>query len=187
MEGPRRPLDPARKMLSVAPLPTSPRGRLKKLPVIRHYGILTMNSFQSETLEKIRRRFPEWKAISKPAAHQIGEEIFVFEIQSPLQAGGNSILKVFVDTKGITVSFDAFHSHFNSWMDSKALKSAQLFIEGLLDETIAIVSWWDDDRLDGASSFFPKKRLPQAGTRSRFNRQVIRSWKGTYNSEIRKA
>jgi len=144
-----------------------------------------MNKFQLDTIAKILERFPEWRPFSNTVVNQYGEEAIVFEIQSPIKSDCKLTLKIIITTEEIIVSFDAFHSHFYDWVDPEPFNSAQSFVEDLFDENLAIVSWWDNDQWKGSSYYYTKERNPTARSISKFNKQVIRSWNGTYNNEIR--
>jgi hypothetical protein len=133
----------------------------------------------SISLEPLLQKFPEWRALVSPRTDQAGRDYLLVEVKPPASANVEHGLAIYTANDEVTVSFDTFHSHFREW--NEEYESALEFIEQVVTERIAIVSWWFDDKWLG-SSYVAAGHEPEHRSRPpRSNRIRVRSWKGTFN------
>lgn len=145
-----------------------------------------MDDFSQKTADQLFARFPEWRKFARVEKSDDGRTFLIVEVPAPSEA--NVEHGLIIDTAGaeVTVSFDAYHCHFDSWTgdgDHFGTTAAGYFVEQLVTERIAVVSWWNDETWRGSGQV-------EAGAPSGkpfgqdFNRTRVRSWKGTLNADI---
>jgi hypothetical protein len=85
------------------------------------------------------------------------------------------------------VGFDWYHSHFQHWTgdgDDFMPQTALQFVKQVIDERIAIVSWWEGGEWRGSS------RLEAGGVpgppswQAHYDRIRVRSWRGSLDADI---
>ncbi len=138
--------------------------------------------------EELFQEFPLWKAHSRVEHEGDGTAYMIIEVDPPDQANVEHGLVIDTSNEEITVGFDAYHSHFDSWSeDGKQFGtlSALEFIKQLVSERVAILSWWRDEEWCGSTQLEVKDGTVTLGweTETRGNRVRIRSWKGTLNHD----
>ena len=142
-----------------------------------------MDDFSKDIELKFNLRFPEWKIFGQPADY---EGVVIFEAKIPCPNGGEEDLLV-VDTfnEEVTVSFDAYHAHFDDFGNSDAYDDALELILQITSEEWAVVSYWLDEQWNG-SSLVRVSDLPNSNSEyPAANRLKIKSWRGNFDKEIR--
>ena len=141
---------------------------------------LIMDEFSSRIAGELFEDFPEWRLFSREG--QDGEGRFlVVEVPAPDEADTLHGLRVTTNDHEVTVTFDFYHSHFGNWrpiVQDEEDGSAIGFVRSILNESVAVASWWKDERCLGScqvingelSEMFPE-----------FTRCRVRSWRGLYN------
>ncbi len=86
----------------------------------------------------------------------------------------------------ITVGLHTHHSHFTDY-DSRSnpehIGDALDHVQELLDERIAIASWYIGDRFAGSTSHEVSPDRPPSALLSGVTRTTLRSWRGTYDRD----
>lgn len=141
------------------------------------------------TLAPVLEAFPEWRLLVREERDEEGSSFEVLEVQAPAEANVDHSL--LVDTAGdeITVSFDAYHSHFDEWVGDGTYvgtMAALEFIKQLVSERIAVQSWWKGEQWCGSAQLeagqMPK--LPSWAGAPIIDRIRVRSWKGALNADV---
>ena len=106
-----------------------------------------MNEFSESFLKLIESKWPKWKGIAKPVG-----EYFEFEVSSP----EDNELQLMIDTDEdeVTIGFGYYHCHwdglgFESVEDE--WEDAIQFIEGIVNNSIIVVSWFKESKWCGSS------------------------------------
>lgn len=128
--------------------------------------------------------FPEWRALVCAETDVYGRPYFVVEVKAPKRANVEHGLLISTSNDEVTVSFDAFHSHFDDWTGE--FESALVFIKQLVTEQVAILSWWFDHQWHGSTHIQAgaEPTLPSWAGAPSVNRIRVRSWSGTFNSDV---
>jgi hypothetical protein len=128
--------------------------------------------------------YPEWKQLVQTELDSGGHPYVVVEFEPPPTADVEGTFLVTTVGDEVSVHFDAFHSHFDDW--SGEVESALTFIQELVSEQIAIVSWWDGDEWRGSSYIQAgaKLELPTWSGAQTITRIRVRSWKGSLNADV---
>ncbi|MBH0000962.1 hypothetical protein I6E72_18600 [Pseudoalteromonas sp. NSLLW24] len=142
-----------------------------------------MDEFSKEIELKFNSRFPKWKKFGRPTEY---EGVTVFEAKVPCPSGKAEELLI-LDTfnEEVTVSFDAYHAHFDDFGNNDAYDEALEFILQVTSEEWAIVSYWLDERWNG-SSLLKVTELPHDNSDyPAANIIKVKSWLGNFDKEIR--
>jgi hypothetical protein len=140
-----------------------------------------LEPFSKRYAQAIFAVYPEWKLFATEELR--GEEdVLRIEVPSPL-GQQNCTLTLGTWNGEITVYFNEFHSHFSSFSEGDEWDQALPFINALLDEQIAIASYWRDGKHLGSSCFKIDTPDPGASSFRRANQVRVRSWRGTYNKD----
>jgi hypothetical protein len=130
-------------------------------------------------------RFPEWLACCREEPGPEGESSLVIDVPAPPESGAAHGLCITTEDEEITVGFDSYHTHYDVLCpcDDPAEPAALDFIEGLLSERIAVVSWWQGGRWLSSEQLHAGDplRLPQWADVSGQVEAHVRSWRGTLN------
>lgn len=140
-----------------------------------------LEPFSKECAQAIFSVFPEWKPF---ATEELRREEYVLRIDVPCPHGQqNCALTIGTWNGEITVYFNEFHSHFNSFSEGDKWDQALPFINDLIGEQTAIASYWQNDKHLGSSCFKVDAPDPGASSFKRANQVRVRSWRGTYNRD----
>ncbi len=144
-----------------------------------------MNAFSTDTAKEIFASYPEWKAYARQEKDEDGSAYLFIEIPAPQPADTDHGLTISTYDNEITVSFDFYHSHFDSWRDrgqAYGEYAALPFVQELLSETTAVASWWDGERWCGSRPVSQGEGLTMSHIQP-FTRIRVRSWNGTRNED----
>ena len=131
--------------------------------------------------------FPEWRSLARREVDEYGSEYVVVEVSPPSEADIHGSLLIDTWNDEVTVGFDFYHGHFDDWAGQSrpfGTGSALEFVQQIVEERVAVISWWRDDKLGGGSvtdAGVPLgPRQPRTSTDTH-NRVRVRSWRGTLN------
>ena len=146
-----------------------------------------MSDFSAAASEQLFARHPEWRRYAKSEKEEDGKRFIRLEVPAPAEANAISGLIVSTANDEVTVEFDYYHTHFDDMVGDGTnfgAEAALSFIEQVLAEKVAAVSWWDGEQWRG-STLVEAGQKPQANTFTRpFNRVRVRSWRGTLNADV---
>jgi hypothetical protein len=150
---------------------------------------MTMDAFSQSVAEELFARFPNWKALSRCESADDGGSFLVVKVPAPAEAHAEHGLVVDTSNQEVTVGFDVYHCHFDGLLGDDncfGTKSAIHFIDHVLGEQIAVVSWWSGDGWRGSAQLQAgeKPTIPRWSTASDINRMRVRSWHGTLNADV---
>lgn len=143
---------------------------------------MNMDEFSKEIEIKFNSRFPGWKKFGRPTTY---EGVTIFEAKVPCPSGDSDDLLI-LDTfnEEVTVSFDAYHAHFDDFGNNDAYDDALEFILQITSEEWAIVSYWLNEQWNG-SSLLKVTDLPNDNSDyPAANKIKIKSWSGAFDKEI---
>jgi hypothetical protein len=144
-----------------------------------------MNQFSAEVAEEIFASYPEWKPFARVEESSDGTMYLYVEVPSPALAQVEHGLTINTDNEEVTVSFDFYHSHFDSWKVREPdfeHQAALLFVQAVLSEEVAVASWWQGQEWRGSCQVFAGES-PTPGVTQDFNRIRVRSWRGKRNED----
>ena len=144
-----------------------------------------MSPFSKRIQEELLVSFPDWAPFAVTETYKGSDPYFVVTVPAPPEAATDLPLRISTWDEEITIDFDHYHSHFDRWnpeeKDDRHM-SALLFVEALLNETIAAASWWQGDQCKLCAQLEPGEPLkPRLGIS--FTRVRVRSWKGALNAD----
>jgi hypothetical protein len=139
------------------------------------------------SVEALLEVFPEWRAVASREVDEWGSEYVVVYVEAPPEADVQRGLRIDTADDEVTVAFDFYHEHFDDWAGQSGpgeTQSALQFVQQIVEERVAVVSWWRDDQWAGSS--VTEAGVPPEPPESRTwtvppNRVRVRSWSGTFN------
>ena len=148
-----------------------------------------MDDFSKRAAEKLFSRHPQWRGLETIEKTEQGTPLLRLAVSAPPEADTDHGLWITIGNREITIGFDAYHNHFSEIVgDGKhhEVAYAMHYLSKLLAEKVVAVSWWDHETWRGSQQM-------QAGEKSSlspdyikpFNRIRVRSWKGTFNADIK--
>lgn len=144
-----------------------------------------LDDYSSSVARELFADFPEWQQYAREENTEDGVGYLVIEVPAPTASQASEGISVMTYNTEVTVSFDYYHSHFETWRSTTPddeFWSALPFVKSLLNDAIAVASWWDGDQLLGACQAIdgqlPDKWLPKEFTLIR-----VRSWNGTHSED----
>jgi hypothetical protein len=144
-----------------------------------------LDAFSLKAKRELLAAFPEWSALVREERGTDGNSYLVIQVAPPQEADVEHGLHIHTDNSEVTVAFDCYHSHFDSCTgdgDHFCTLAAISFVQQLLSERIAVVSWWLNETWRGSAQIQAGTE-PEASFVSDFNRVRIRSWRGTFNAD----
>ncbi|QEY12197.1 hypothetical protein [Cellvibrio sp. KY-YJ-3] len=145
-----------------------------------------MNGNLTEFSNEVKTQFFESFPALVKLEHKIVENeecAFCIEIKAPSPKAEHPLC---IDTSGeeVTVSFDAYHAHFNEFFGESEYGTAFEFITQIIGGEFAVVSYWRESQWCG-SSLLRKENFPINNENYPYaNKIQIRSWAGNLDSEI---
>ena len=148
-----------------------------------------MDEFSLAIAEELFASFPQWRAFARSEQAEDGTAYVIVEVPPPPEAHVEHGLVIDTSNGEITVGFDFYHAQFDQCSDDIKCVGAQPaieFIERIMSERVAIVSWWLNERWRGAAQLEAgaSPETPAWARPGTFNRIRIRSWKGSLNADI---
>ena len=147
-----------------------------------------MDDYSLAVAKELFAAFPQWQALARAEPADDGGSFLALEVAPPKQANVEyPPLMIQTEDRQITVGFDYFHAHFAQWAGDGAhagIQAALHFVRKMVEERIAVVSWWLDEQCCGGA-FLEAGAAPEAPSWStRYNQIRVRSWRGTFNADI---
>ena len=147
-----------------------------------------MTSFSSTAAAELFAAFPHWRTLVRREETQSGASYLVVEITPPAAAEVVHGLRIDTSNEEVTVGFDCYHSHFDSWVgdgEHFGTQAAVEFIKQIVSERVAVVSWWFNEEWRGSAQLETNTTLlpPSWATAASFNRIRVRSWNGSFNAD----
>ena len=142
-----------------------------------------MDAFSERTAPRILAQFPDWRAHCREEEHN-GACYFVVELPSPSESDLAHPLRIDTNNEEITVSLDYYHSHFDDFGAGEARDDALCFIRDVLEEGVAVVSWWSAQEWCGSTVLRPGETPAPGKHMASCKRVRIRSWQGTLDRDI---
>jgi hypothetical protein len=126
--------------------------------------------------------YPEWESVAEMDSDsgQTGHYLLL-RVQPPKGARAAHPLIIHSDNDEVTVGFDHYHSHFD-WPPADEEAGPLKFIQDILDERLAVLSFWDGEQWKGSyvlSAGADKSKHGAPGA----DRAIVRSWKGSLDAE----
>lgn len=140
-----------------------------------------LNEFSKKIAAQVFDKFPQWEGLAG-IREDDGEKVLLIKVTPPT---GNAECPLSIDTiqDEVTVAFDAYHAHFWDFENSEG-DDALSFINLLLSDEYAVVSYWRDDRWCGAT-LLHESEFPSENTEYPYANAIkIRSWSGSHNNDI---
>ena len=146
-----------------------------------------MDNFSVNASEVLFSEFPKWRGLARVERADDGAEFLIIEVAAPPEADAAFGLVIDTANEEITVGFDHYHAHFDSFVgdgEHFGTKAALEFIKQILSERVAVVSWWSDETWRGsAQTEAGKAPSVPTWTAGGTNRVRVRSWRGTLNHD----
>jgi hypothetical protein len=145
-----------------------------------------LDEYSRFAVSQILERFPAWReclVFRRPEGYTHAFADFGFASPSPAIEHD---LWVSTADDEITVGLHTHHSHFADYDDranSGHIGHALDHVQDLLDERVAIASWYVGDRFAGSTSHEVSSDRPPAPLLSSVTRTSLRSWRGTYDRD----
>lgn len=147
-----------------------------------------MDPFSAAASEQIFAAFPEWRAIAREEQAEDGSSFLVVEVAPPAAARVEHGLVIDTANQEVTVGFDCYHSHFDESIGDGELfgiEAALELVRQIVNERIAVVSWWDGEHWRGSAQLEAGAEPEAAKWVMHFDRVRVRSWKGSLNADYR--
>lgn len=145
-----------------------------------------MDDFSGATAEQIFAAFPEWRTLARIEQADDGTSFLVIMVSPSPAAQVEHGLFISTANGEVTVGFDHYHSHFDEWVgdgDHFGVQAALEFVKQILDERIAVVSWWFNEEWRGSAQQEVSSPPDVPDWSTTFNRIRVRSWNGTFNAD----
>ncbi|WP_275571367.1 hypothetical protein [Mycolicibacterium vanbaalenii] len=136
--------------------------------------------------EPLFAAFPEWRALARREVNGCGEEMVVIDVSAPAAADVGEGLWITWGDGEITVGLGDYHRHFEGWLsdDSWLGETGALeFVQGIVDERLAVVTLFDDDKAVAYTTMDTGAPDRPVDSPHPYNRMRVRSWNGTFDAE----
>lgn len=124
--------------------------------------------------------YPEWHSLATAVSTE-GGDILRIVVPSPV-ANVEHPLTIDTSDQEITVTYDFHHGHYPTFRDSGCREGAVSLLAPLLQEELAIASFWSENKWHGSTQFRigePEDPLKMFGN----TRIRVRSWRGTFDKD----
>lgn len=145
-----------------------------------------LDDFSRSVAEQLFAQFPSWRELAQIEHADDGAGYLLLEVAAPADASAAYGLTVTTDNAEVTVGFDYYHGHFFGQVgDGERFGTdyALHFLSQLLNEEVAVVSWWLAGNLVAFSTIENGKALMDDALVGKYDRERVRSWKGTLNAD----
>ena len=142
-----------------------------------------MSPFSLRVKDEVIASFPEWQTFAKEETYKGSSPYLVITVPPPTAANTELPLRISTWDDEVTVDFDYYHAHFDRWnpqAQDNRHTSALLYVQSLLNEQVAVASWWQSDLCKMASQFDAGSSL-QPSLKIAYSRVRVRSWRGSLN------
>lgn len=146
-----------------------------------------LDDFARSVAQALFAAHPDWIEFARVELAEDGETLdLVVEVPSPRSDRPGGELVIHTDDSEVIVNFAYYHNHFD-WPPTDTDRSINplTFIAAVLDEDVAAVSGWNDDKWCG--SWLIDKNEPVVPPKNMNPMKLIRvrSWKGTLDQDLR--
>lgn len=145
-----------------------------------------MNGNLTEFSAEVKAQFNELFTSLLNLEHKIienEENAFCIEIQAP-SLKAERPLSIDTYNEEITVAFDAYHAHFEEFINESGCNNAFEFINNIIDGQFAVVSYWREEQWCG-SVLLKEESLPKNNENYPYaNKIKIRSWFGNLDQDL---
>ncbi len=145
-----------------------------------------LDDFSRSVAERLFVQFPDWRELAQIERAEDGTSYLLLEVAAPTDASAACGLTVTTDNGEVTVGFDYYHGHFFGQIgdgEHFGTDYALHFMSRLLNEEIAVVSWWLAGNLVAFSTIENGKALMDDDLVGKHDQERVRSWKGTLNAD----
>lgn len=145
-----------------------------------------LDEYSRFAVGRILDRFPAWRehmVFRRPDGYGHAFADFTLSCPSPAIEHG---LCVSTADEEITVGLHTHHSHFTDYdnrSNPEHISDALDYVQELLDERTAIISWYTGDRFAGSTSQEVADERPVSSLLLGVTRTTLRSWRGTYDRD----
>lgn len=150
---------------------------------------LALDDFSQKAAEKLFSRYPQWRGLETPESAKDGSIYLRLTVPALPEAHVEHGLMISTENRELTIGFDAYHSHFFDAVGDGThfgIEYGMQFLSKLLAEKIAVISWWEDERWRASGQIKAGEEPDSSAAHlNPFNRIRIRSWKGTFNADIK--
>ena len=143
-----------------------------------------MSPFSLRIREEVLSAFPEWEKYAEEETWKKSEPYLVVTVPAPEKANTDLPLRISTWDEEVTVEFDYYHTHFDRWApepEDTRHQSALIYVQELLAEKVAVVSWWQDEHCKVCGQVEPGSSLTPPFSIA-YSRVRVRSWNGTHNA-----
>jgi hypothetical protein len=136
--------------------------------------------------EVLFQAFPEWRELVRREVDRFGSEYVLVEVTPPPAANVDEGLWIDTWNDEITVGFDGYHEHFDEWAGESSpfgTQSALEFVQQIVEERVAFLSLWHDDRRVGDEVMNAGEPVEPPTSTDTYDRIRVRSWRGAFNLE----
>ncbi len=140
-------------------------------------------SYSERFLAFLAREAPGWRALARADDEDAGA--YMVEVESPNENASAS-LWISTQDEEITVGFDAFHSHFETWhfeSEVVAFSEALALAKDIVTEKQVVASWWKDEKWSGSQLIARGEEVNRSERTPADTCLRIRSWTGKYDRE----
>lgn len=144
-----------------------------------------LDDYSSSVASELFADFPEWQQFAREESNENGAGYLVIEVPAPNASQVSQGLVITTCDAEVTVYFDSYHSHFETWRPATPVDdfwSALPFVQGLLNESIAVASWWNGDQWLGSCQA-RDGQLPDKWHPHKYTLIRVRSWNGTHSED----
>jgi hypothetical protein len=145
-----------------------------------------LDEFSRQVARVLFAKYPDWRAYAKVERAESGAGYLSVEVPAPASAAAAHGLWISTEAEVVTVGFDWFHTHFYAGVgDGERFGTdyAFHFIEEILSESVAAISWWQDDQCTTYSTRRNGTNAMPDDLIGPHNRVRIRSWNGALNED----
>jgi hypothetical protein len=145
-----------------------------------------LDVYSKAAARMILDRFPEWERFASVRLQPDGTHAADFNIPCPSPEAENGLLVTTAEDE-MTVAFHREHRHFTNYedrLDPRHIQTALDFIEAILHERIAALSYYRKGRDAGGGWMEVPSDKPLPRGLSGVDRITRRSWNGTFDDEL---
>jgi len=146
-----------------------------------------LDDFARSVAQALFATYPDWVNFARMELAEDGEKPdLVVEVPSPRSGQPGEQLGVYTEDSEVTISFASYHEHFD-WppTDTDRSMNPLTFIAAILNEDVAAVSGWNDDKWCGSWLIEKGEAIAQPKNMNPMKLIRVRSWKGTLDQDLR--
>jgi hypothetical protein len=109
-----------------------------------------LDGFSRKFAETLFAVYPAWREFARKETNKAGDRYLVVQPPDPPGSSTAEPLTIWTENGEVSVGFDHFHMHFY-WPAEEDLDPLK-FIEDVLADRVAVVSYWKGDQWLGSST-----------------------------------